>query len=116
MKNKFWLVCLTLLCAFFSANAQTPDESGQKPEKETTMVTHTVAMGETVMLIAKKYHIAPIDIYKLNPDAVNGISYNTVLQIPALKKYADKAKIKHVVTACADENPAVTQIDHQPKR
>lgn len=48
-------------------------------------LTHRVEMGETVMLIAKKYHITPKDIYNLNPDAVNGISYNTVLSLPADK-------------------------------
>ena len=115
MQKKLWLVCLTLLCAFYGANAQTPEEGSQNPENETTVVAHTVALGETVMLIAKKYHIAPTDIYKLNPDAVNGISYNTVLQIPALKKYAARAKVKVINSTEENKNFTVTQTAQQPK-
>lgn len=43
---------------------------------------HRVALGETVVLIAKKYMVTPKDIYDLNPDAVNGISANQSLKIP----------------------------------
>lgn len=44
--------------------------------------THKVEMGETVLLISKKYKITPGDIYEYNKDAVNGISGNSVLRIP----------------------------------
>ncbi len=44
---------------------------------------HTVAKGETVKNIAKKYKITPYDIHRLNPDAKNGIKENMVLLIPA---------------------------------
>jgi hypothetical protein len=36
------------------------------------MGTHSVAMGETVLVIAKKYKITPGDIYDYNPDAIRG--------------------------------------------
>lgn len=43
---------------------------------------HTVEKGETVLSISKKYKITPYDIYRLNPDAKNGLKTDTVLLIP----------------------------------
>lgn len=43
---------------------------------------HTVAKGETIQSIAQKYKVTPYDIYKLNPDAKNGIQPSSVLLIP----------------------------------
>lgn len=45
--------------------------------------THKVLKGETIYSIAKQYRITPFDIYKLNPDAKQGIKENSVLIIPA---------------------------------
>jgi len=47
--------------------------------------THKVQKGETIYSIAKEYMITPFDIYKLNPDAKQGIQENSVLIIPASK-------------------------------
>lgn len=60
-----------------------------------SVVVHKVEMGETVMLIARKYHISPQDIYELNPDAVHGISFNTILQLPVDKVRTKVADKKH---------------------
>jgi len=43
---------------------------------------HKVGKGETVLSISKKYKITPYDIYRLNPDAKNGLKTDTVLLIP----------------------------------
>jgi len=43
---------------------------------------HTVAKGETITQIAQKYKVTPYDIYRLNPDAQNGIQENITLLIP----------------------------------
>lgn len=43
---------------------------------------HLVEKGETVYSISKKYHVTPFDIYRLNPDAKDGIKENTTLLIP----------------------------------
>lgn len=43
---------------------------------------HWVEKGETVYSIAKKYNISEELIYKLNPDAKNGIQEKTLLIIP----------------------------------
>jgi LysM repeat protein/ABC-type branched-subunit amino acid transport system substrate-binding protein len=67
---------------------------------------HTVAKGETIASIAQKYKVTPFDIYKVNPDAKNGIKPSTVLLIPKATQTADKpaasspskAKLHEVVT------------------
>lgn len=55
-----------------------------QPNKD--YVKHTVKAGENVTQIAKKYKITPYDIYKLNPEAKNGINENQVLLI-SLREY-----------------------------
>ncbi|WP_291138660.1 LysM peptidoglycan-binding domain-containing protein [Flavobacterium sp. UBA7663] len=59
-----------------------------------SQIKHVVAKGETVFQIAKKYEVTPFDIYRLNPDAKNGVQENTTLLIP--KGTTGKA-ITHVV-------------------
>ena len=53
-----------------------------------SLIKHKVQKGETVIIISKKYNVTPSDIYKLNPDAQNGVEENTILIIP------NKAKVK----------------------
>lgn len=86
MKRKAFFTCIFVMSVFFSAVAQEQDLNVSD-----SIVKHKVMMGETVMLIAKKYRITPKDIYELNPTAVDGISYNMMLDIPADR---DKAKSK----------------------
>lgn len=47
---------------------------------------HTVSKGETISEIAQKYNVKPSAIYELNPDAINGIKWKTVLLIPTKTK------------------------------
>jgi LysM repeat protein len=47
---------------------------------------HSVSKGETISEIAQQYHVTPSAIYELNPDAVNGIKWKTVLLIPTKTK------------------------------
>jgi LysM repeat protein len=66
----------------------------------TAQVTkHTVQNGETVTSIAQKYKVTPYDIYRLNPDAQNGIQENKVLLIPPSYKTEPKKEIWHEVEA-----------------
>lgn len=67
MKQFFIGLCTTLLVSV-SAFSQTKE--------------HKVAKGETTYSIAKKYNVAPEDIYRLNPEAKNGVNENAVLLIP----------------------------------
>jgi LysM repeat protein len=57
----------------------------QQQQKTARAATHRVALGETVVLIAKKYMVTPHDIYELNPEAVNGLSAGMILKIPTDK-------------------------------
>lgn len=43
---------------------------------------YSVLKGETIQSIAQKFKVTPYDIYKLNPDAKNGIQPKSVLLIP----------------------------------
>lgn len=60
-------------------------------------IKHVVAKGESVYQIAKKYQVTPYDIYRLNPDAENGIQENTTLLIP--KASSKSSGITHKVAA-----------------
>lgn len=53
-------------------------------KQEKNYVKHTVSKGETITQIAQLYRVTPYDIYRLNPDAQNGIQENTVLLIPKI--------------------------------
>lgn len=65
---------LLLIVFFFSSCAA---KAKQEPYTK-----HTVEKGETLYQIATKYQVTPFDIYRLNPDAKNGIQENTILLIP----------------------------------
>jgi LysM repeat protein len=57
-------------------------------------ITHKVAKGETITQIAKLYNVTTQDIYKLNPDAQNGIQENTILSVPNDKSFSYNLKKK----------------------
>lgn len=69
-KNYFSVVFCTVLFSITSSFAQ------EKIDK------YIVTKGETVNQIAQKFKITPYQIYKLNPDAQNGLKPNSVLLIP----------------------------------
>jgi LysM repeat protein len=69
-KNYFFVAIVVM---FFSL---TPAFAQEKIEK------YTVGKGETVNQIAQKFNVTPYDIYKLNPDAQNGLKPNSILLIP----------------------------------
>lgn len=73
-----------------------------KSAKQVPYTKHTVEKGETVYSLAKKYQITPFDIYRLNPDAKNGIQENTVLLIPK--------KNTSVVTDVKDNSDVTTHL------
>lgn len=58
---------------------------------QTTTSTHVVLKGETVTQIAKKYNTTNNVLFMLNPEAVNGISENQILKVPAA------AQLQHTV-------------------
>lgn len=72
-----------------------------EPKENEEFVSHTVALGETVMLISKKYKVKPQDIYEYNPEAAQGVGARSVLQIPMHRKYKSK-KVKAAEAAAAE--------------
>lgn len=69
----FFLVIVCCFLNFQNSFAQ-PNESVKK---------HIVAKGETITQIAQKYKVTPYDIYRMNPDAKNGIQIDAILLIPS---------------------------------
>ncbi|WP_353086708.1 LysM peptidoglycan-binding domain-containing protein [Flavobacterium sp.] len=67
MKGIFWGWVLGILCSV-SLNAQNR--------------THKVVAGETVVSLAQKYQVTPYDLYKVNPEAKNGLKPAMVLVLP----------------------------------
>lgn len=61
---------------------------------------HKVAKGETVLGIAKQYKVTPYDIYRLNPDAKNGLKTDSILLIPVnpVKPLPANTPVKEVPT------------------
>ncbi|MEP2937110.1 MAG: LysM peptidoglycan-binding domain-containing protein [Gilvibacter sp.] len=68
----FKTICVVIfLCSFLSTTAQNNYRS------------HTVKKGETVFSIANEYEVSTEAIYRLNPDARNGVQTDTILIIPS---------------------------------
>lgn len=81
MKKRFIAVMAMFLMTGFSF----AQSGASKPADENVaenFVSHTVTMGETVVMIARKYKITPQDVYEYNPDAVDGLTSNMRLKIP----------------------------------
>ena len=67
-----YLLVIFFSMVLFSATAYAQD-----------VTKHKVKKGETVISIAKEYKVTPYDIYRLNPDAKNGLKLDSILLIPA---------------------------------
>lgn len=51
-------------------------------DEEVEIISHKVALGETMLMISKKYLVSPTEIYKLNKKAIDGVSEGMILYIP----------------------------------
>ena len=56
---------------------------GTATQQQQQYRSHRVAKGETVFSIAQKYGTTESAIYRLNPDAKNGINTNTIIILPS---------------------------------
>lgn len=79
---------------------------GQDDAQE-NFTNHQVAMGETVLVIAKKYKITPRDIYDYNPDAVEGVSPNASIRVPLHRQLKPKPAYTEEVYVYQAPAPAV---------
>lgn len=73
MRYQFWILLLALFGTF---NVFSQEK----------YIQHVVGKGETVFKIAQQYHVQPLLIYQLNPDAKKGINYKQKLLIPVTDK------------------------------
>ncbi len=77
----------------------------KKKNQEVDIINHQVQMGESIRMLSKKYMVDPVEIYKLNSYAVNGISEGMVLKIPVPKKEIPIKEVEPV----NEEIPAKTE-------
>lgn len=83
----FFLVIVCCFLSFQNSFAQ-PNEFVKK---------HIVAKGETITQIAQKYKVTPYDIYRMNPDAKNGIQIDAILLIPSYVVSNSSVPLTHEV-------------------
>lgn len=57
-------------------------QTGYSQDDNVEIISHKVELGETMLMVAKKYLVQPTEIYKLNKNAINGISEGMILYIP----------------------------------
>lgn len=62
---------------------------GYSQDENVEIVTHRVALGETMLIISKKYLVSPTEIYRLNKKAIDGVSEGMILYIPQPIKSQD---------------------------
>ncbi|TRW22987.1 LysM peptidoglycan-binding domain-containing protein [Flavobacterium zepuense] len=77
--------CIAIIAMFLMVSFSYAQPGAAKPADENVeeiIVNHTVTMGETVVMVAKKYKVTPQDLYEYNPAAVDGLSVNMALKIP----------------------------------
>jgi len=115
MIAKKYLIAVLFTC-LFSGYASAQDEAAATeknesvaeapaPDEDEELVSHRVALGETIALISKKYKVKPSDIYEYNPDATQGVTQNVVLSIPIHRDYKHtKAKLAAALADNANKN------------
>jgi LysM repeat protein len=114
MKKQLLLLSTFIALASTPAFAQLPL---QKVSQEGTgeVKIHRVAIGETMVIIAKKYMVLPQDIYELNPSAAEGLSAGMTLQIPVGKKVKAGAEEKNLDYEVVDAAAIKKQKQHDDR-
>lgn len=64
---------------------------------QTATKIHTVAKGETITQIAKKYNTTNNVLFLLNPEAVDGVSENQIIKIPTTSSVQHQVQGKETV-------------------
>lgn len=64
---------------------------------QTATKTHTVAKGETITQIAKKYNTTNNVLFLLNPEAVDGVSESQIIKIPTTSSVQHQVQTKETV-------------------
>ena len=77
-------------------------------QEEVEIISHRVELGETILMISKKYLVQPTEIYRLNKSAVNGISEGMTLSIPQPLK--SKEIIQNRIKKKEKEVPVIEEL------
>jgi len=93
--NYFSVILCTVLFSVSTSFSQ------EKIEK------YIVGKGETVAQIAQKFKVTPYEIYKLNPDAQNGLKPNAILLIP-------KSGVNTTKSVAASVKPVTNAVPSKP--
>ncbi len=76
---------------------------------QTATKTHTVAKGETITQIAKKYNTTNNVLFLLNPEAVDGVSENQVIKIPTTAAVQHQVQPKETVYGISKQYNIATE-------
>ena len=94
MKKALQLIALTLFTAV-GVHAQEPvtdSIASSEPKEVEFFESHKVTMGETIIMVARKYTVSPQDIYEYNKEAIHGITAGQQLLIPMHRSLKEKKK------------------------
>ncbi|NDV70231.1 LysM peptidoglycan-binding domain-containing protein [Dysgonomonas sp. 25] len=96
-------ICLLLLIMVASCNLAAKGNTAPVTAINESAITHddyinhTVVSGETVFSLARKYKTTVEEIYRLNPEARDGIKGGQVLKIPKQKATSDTSYFEYTV-------------------
>jgi LysM repeat protein len=109
MKKIFLL--FALIIAFQNGYCQ-PNNKGRIVD----IVIHKVELGETIVMICKKYLVNPNTIYSANKFIIDGINEGMVLQIPVPRKNGQEYATTQYADPVLDEDvtPAAIAAAHNP--
>lgn len=109
MKKQLLLLSslFALSVSYASINQQSPQQVAQVSQDDVKM--HRVTMGETMVMIAKKYMVLPQDIYDINPGAAEGLGAGMMLKIPVGKKVKVEAEQKNLDYQIVDASQLIKQ-------
>ena len=60
------------------------------------IIEHKVGTGDTITSIARKYNVSVSDIYRLNPDAIQGVKIDAIIKVPSATTQTSVKK--HIVS------------------
>ncbi|MES2485568.1 MAG: LysM peptidoglycan-binding domain-containing protein [Bacteroidota bacterium] len=95
MKKALQLLALMLFATGTGLYAQetvTDSLAPSAPKEFEFFESHKVTMGETIIMVARKYTVSPQDIYEYNKEAIHGITAGQQLLIPLHRSLKEKKK------------------------
>ncbi|WP_438965304.1 LysM peptidoglycan-binding domain-containing protein [Flavobacterium sp.] len=73
---------IIIFILLFFINLSTGQTASNFDISKHKVVLHKVTLGETMLIISKKYLVNPTEIYKVNKFSVDGLERGMILKIP----------------------------------